>query len=148
MGIHYFSDEQVEELRKNPYVDKVSHKAITYSAFFKQHAKQELDKGKLPTQIFQEADFDPKVLGRQRIRTFTRRVRKMAEREEGFTDLRSVHSGKRQTKVRTPEEEIAHLKHQIPLQTQQIEALKKMNFIHRKVVKASHRKNTDSSERS
>ena len=26
MGVNYFTDEQVEELRKNPYVKKVSEK--------------------------------------------------------------------------------------------------------------------------
>ncbi len=31
MGANYFSDEQVKELEKNPYVKKVSVKSITYS---------------------------------------------------------------------------------------------------------------------
>ena len=30
MGVNYFTDEQVEEFRKNPYVKNVSNKAITY----------------------------------------------------------------------------------------------------------------------
>lgn len=29
MGVNYFSDEQVKELEKNPYVKKVSIKSIT-----------------------------------------------------------------------------------------------------------------------
>ena len=36
MGINYFTDEQVEELRNNPYVKNVSHKAITYEETFKE----------------------------------------------------------------------------------------------------------------
>ena len=31
MGVIYFSNEQVKELEKNPYVKKVSAKSITYS---------------------------------------------------------------------------------------------------------------------
>jgi len=146
MGVHYFSDKQVEEMRRNPYVDKVSNKAITYSEVFKHHFMNELDRGKLPTQIFREAGFDTKVVGKQRIDNFSRRVRKMADRLEGFTDLRTHHSGRPQTKERTPEEEIAYLKHQVTLQKQQIEALKKTNFIHRKAAKALHKKNINSSK--
>lgn len=36
MGVNYFSDEQVKELEKNPYVKKVSIKSITYSEEFKE----------------------------------------------------------------------------------------------------------------
>jgi hypothetical protein len=141
MGVYYFSDKQVEELRSNPYVDKASNKAITYSEVFKQHFMDELDRGKFPTQIFREAGFDTKVLGKQRINGFSKRIRKMAVRVEGFTDLRAEHSGRTRTKERTTEEEIAYLKHQVALQKQQIEALKKMNFINRKASKALHKKN-------
>lgn len=146
MGVHYFSDKQVEELRKNPYVDKVSIKAITYSKVFKQHFIDELNNGKLPTQIFREAGFDTKVVGKQRIDNFSRRIRKMADRIEGFTDLRTQHSGRPRTKERTPDEEIAYLKHQVALQKQQIDALKKMNFINRKAIKALPKKNINSSK--
>lgn len=141
MGVHYFSEKQVEELRKNPYVDKVSNKAITYSEAYKQHFMHELDQGKFPTQIFREAGFDTKVVGKQRINNFSRRIRKMADRIEGFTDLRTQNSGRPQTKERTTDEEIAYLKHQVALQKQQIDALKKMNFIHRKATKALLKKN-------
>ena len=51
-----------------------------------------------------------------------------------------------QTKERTTDEEIAYLKHKIALQKQQIDALKKMNFIHRKAAKALPRKNINSSK--
>lgn len=141
MGVHYFSDKQVEELRRNPYVDKVSNKAITYSEVFKQHFMDELYHGKFPTQIFREASLDTKVVGKQRIDNFSRRIRKMTDRVEGFTDLRTQHSGRPQTKERKPSEEIAYLKHQVALQKQQIDALKKMNFINRKAIKAFPKKN-------
>jgi len=146
MGVNYFSDKQIEELRRNPYVDKVSNKAITYSEVFKQYFMNELNHGKFPTQIFREAGFDTKVVGKQRIDNFSRRIRKMADRIEGFTDLRTQHSGRPQTKERTPDEEIAYLQHQVALQKQQIDALKKMNFINRKVTKALPKKNISSSK--
>lgn len=146
MGVHYFSDEQVEELRRNPYVEKVSTKSITYSEAFKHHFMTERDQGKFPTQIFREAGFDTEVLGKERVKSFSRRVRNMADRLEGFTDLRAHHSGRPKTKERPPDEELAYLKHQVALQKQQIDALKKMNSINRKAAKASHKKNINSSK--
>lgn len=146
MGVHYFSDKQIEELKRNPYVDKVSNKAITYSEAYKQHFIHELGQGKFATQIFREAGFDTQVLGKERIKSFSRRIRIMADRIDGFTDLRTKYYGRPQRKERTPDEEIAYLKHQVTLQKQQIEALKKMNFIHRKATKALPKKNTNSSK--
>ena len=35
MGVNYFTEEQVKELEKNPYVKKVSNKSITYEKEFK-----------------------------------------------------------------------------------------------------------------
>lgn len=146
MGVHYFSDEQVHELQCHPYVDKVSYKAITYSEAFKKRFTTEYASGKFPTQIFQEAGFDTRMLGKQRVDEFSRRIRKMSERPEGLVDLRSQNFGRPRKKNRTPEEEIAYLKHQVALQKQQIEALKKTNFIHRKAAKALHKKNINSSK--
>lgn len=147
MGVNYFTNEQVKELRCNPYVDNVSAKAITYSEEFKQHFIEENKQGKLPSQIFYEAGFDPKVLGQVRIDGFAKRVRKMNARVEGFTDLRSLSSGRSRTKDRTIEEENAYLRHQVALQKQQIEALKKTNSINRKAAKASRKKDSNSSKR-
>lgn len=143
MGINYFSDEQVKELQCHPYVDKASTKAITYSEVFKAHFLAEYQQGKMPTQIFKEAGFDPKILGKMRIDNFSKRVKKMNDRPEGFTDLRGQHSGRPREKNRTPEEEIAYLRHQVALQKQQIEALKKTNFINRKAAQASRKKNSN-----
>lgn len=128
MGVNYFSDEQASELRKNPYVDNVSVKAITYSEEFKDHFLVEYERGKIPSQIFKEAGFDPQILGQMRIDNFTKRVKKMNNRPVGFTDLRRQNSGRPREKERTPEDEITYLRHQVALQKQQIEALKKNEF--------------------
>ncbi len=36
MGVNHFSEEQQEKLRKNPYIKKVSDKAITYTTEFRE----------------------------------------------------------------------------------------------------------------
>ena len=63
MGANYFSDEQVKELEKNPYVKKVSVKSITYSEEFKELFWTDLQKGMLPRNIFKKYGFDPSLLG-------------------------------------------------------------------------------------
>jgi len=146
MGKNYFTEEERKGLENNPFVDKVSHKAITYSQNFKEHFVNEKAVGKGPTQIFREADFNVSVVGPMRIKSFSKRMEQMNSRLEGFTDLRSEFSGRPRTKVRTQEEEIAYLKHKVALQKQQIDALKKTSFIHRKARKASRKKNSNSSK--
>lgn len=145
MGINYFTEEQLKELRNNPFVERASKKSITYSEYFKEHFMLEWNAGKFPVQIFREAGFDTKALGQERITGFGYRIRRMDERTEGFKDLRSENSGRRQTKERTLEEENTYLKHQIALQKQQIEALKKTNTIKQKAARASHKNNINSS---
>ena len=86
MGVNYFSDEQVKELEKNPYVKKVSIKSITYSEEFKELFWIDLQKGMMPGNIFRKYGFDPHMLGSSRTQKFTKRVRKEAAREEGFKD--------------------------------------------------------------
>lgn len=143
MGVNYFNEEQIRELLDNPYVERVSPKAITYSEEFKEHFMFERNAGKLPAEIFREAGFDTRALGKMRIDSFNKRVHSMNERPEGFKDLRSENSGRVQHKKRTLEEENAYLRHQVALQKQQIEALKKTNAIKRKAARASRKKNTD-----
>ena len=45
MSVNYFTDQQVAELRKNPYVKNVSNKAITYEEKFKEYFYLEKAKG-------------------------------------------------------------------------------------------------------
>ena len=60
-----FTAEQVAELRTNENVTKCSDKAISYSKDFKIKAvKQYLDEGMSAKQIFKEAGFDLRIIGR------------------------------------------------------------------------------------
>ncbi len=65
MGVNYFTDEQVEEFRKNPYVKKVSEKGITYEESFKESFLNDYDNGMGPTEIFRKHGFDTGALGKE-----------------------------------------------------------------------------------
>lgn len=57
-----FTDAEVKQLSKNPYVRSVSNKAITYTDAFKQLFISENNKGKLPREIFEECGFDVTIV--------------------------------------------------------------------------------------
>ena len=62
-----FTPEEVQRIKENPNVLRISDNRITYTRAFKVHFVDEYRKGKMPTQIFREAGFDTKVLGSKRI---------------------------------------------------------------------------------
>lgn len=67
MSVIYFTDEQVEVLRKNPYVKNVSSKSITYTEEFKVYFHNKHSNGYGPTKIFSDAGFDINIIGATRI---------------------------------------------------------------------------------
>lgn len=134
MGANYFSDEQVKELEKNPYVKKVSAKSITYSEEFKELFWIDLQKGMMPGNIFRKYGFDPLMLGSRRTKNFTYRVRKEAARVERFKDTRSTNSGRPSTKNLTVEEQLERLKQKYKILQQENDFLKRVRFINRKQI--------------
>ncbi len=71
-----FSKNEVENLRKNKYVKKVSIKAITYTDEFKVHFIAESENGKESKVIFEEAGISVEVVGCGRISSATARWKK------------------------------------------------------------------------
>lgn len=141
MGVNYFTKDQMNKLSENPYVLKVSEKAITYTEEFREQFYIMYTSGMTPTSIMREMGFDVIALGERRIANVAQRVKKMAEKG-CFKDTRADSSGRPRTKEMTPEEEIAYLKHKIEYQNQQIEALKKISFVEKKKTWMQHKKNT------
>lgn len=66
----------------------------------------------------------------------------MASRYNGFEDTRKGSSGRPATKELSPDEQIAYLQHQLKFKDQQIEALKKMNFVNKKAQWKQQKKNS------
>ena len=129
MGKNIFSEEEIRELQKNLYVEKVSEKSITYTQEFRELFVIQYQNGKLPSQILRDAGFEVNVLGRERIRNIRRRFQDMQLRPEGFADTRKNNSGRSVTKDLTPEEEIKRLKNKIKYLEQENEFLKKIRFL-------------------
>ena len=56
MSEKLFTAEEIEILRKNPYVRNVSEKAITYTDELKEYFMSEYSQGKMPSQILRSVE--------------------------------------------------------------------------------------------
>ena len=133
MSNKIFSIEEQEKLRVNPYVKNVTDKSITYTEEFREYFINQYKQGKLPKEIYKEAGFDINILGNKRIKSNTNRFKKMSERIEGFKDSREENSGRPLKHELTDEEKIVKLKEENLKLKQQLEFLKKMEFLARQV---------------
>lgn len=140
MGKNCFTDDQVKELQENPYVKKVSNKAITYTDEFKAVFTQKYRQGNPPSVILREMGFNPRVLGKKRIDRFVGNVYKYEVRGDDFSDLRGEHSGRPSTKELPDKERIARLEHQIKYLKQENEFLKKIEFLDRQAERKEKQK--------
>lgn len=134
MGVNYFTDEQVKELRNNPYVVSATEKYINYTEEFKELFLIDYQNGIFPSEIFRKYGFDPKVIGQRRRDGFVYRLKKQNERIEGFKDTRKGNSGRPSIKDLTPKEEIARLKQKNKILQQENDFLKRVRFINKKQI--------------
>ena len=145
MGKNYFTKEQLEILKGNPYVKNVSEKAITYTEEFKLIFLKEYKVNPSPSAIFEKYGLPSSVIGQKRISENSKRWRKQELRDEGIKDTRQVNSGRPITKDLTPEEQIKRLKDQNEYLRQQVEFLSQMKRLEREVKwkqESQHKKNT------
>lgn len=135
-----FSEEELIELQKNPYVKKVSKSTITYTQEFREYFISEYEKGKAPGEILRQAGFDRTVLGKDRCDNISRRFRNMAKREAGLEDTRKTKSGHHLTRNLSPEEEVQRLKQKVKYLEQENKFLKKVNSLDKKAQYVHDRK--------
>ena len=117
MSTRLLTQEDVDKLKKNPYVASATVRNIRFTAEFKELAYDELCKGKSIREIFDEAGFDREVIGERRMINFRVGVERSAKREEGFADQRTNNSrqeaqseeAKLAAKVRRLEHRLAYL---------------------------------------
>ena len=131
-----FDEEQQKQLRANHWVKSVTEKSISFTEDFKVYFINEYNLGKLPKQIFKDAGFDINMLGDKRIEQCTARYKRQNKRIEGFHDIRANNSGRRIGKELSIDEENELLKKQNAKLQQELEFLKKMEFLVRQAKKS------------
>lgn len=150
MGRNYFTEEQQNELLRNPYIEKISAKSITYRKEFKEKFEEEYRSGKLPSQILTDMGIDPRILGRRRREGLVARMKLYELRPEGCMDTRKNNTGRPSTKELTDAEKIKRLEQKIEYLNQENGFLKKNIQMDRKAsweYKQRHTLNTDISKK-
>ena len=145
MGKYYFTKEQIELLKFNPYVLSVSEKAITYTDEFKEIFLKEYKASLSPVLIFEKYGLPISILGQKRISNCALRWRAQELRVNGIKDTRKENSGRPITRELTAEEQIKRLKDQNEYLKQQVEFLSQMKRLEREVKwkqESQHKKNT------
>ena len=140
-----FTEEEIEILKKNKYVGNVTEKAITYTAEFKEEYIGLILTGNNRSEAIRKLGFDPKILGRERVRSLNRRMKRKIRNGETYEDKRTTNSGRRKTKNledMTEIEQIEYLKHENLVLKAENDLLKKMgSLVKKKQLKKLRQKN-------
>jgi len=72
------------DLSENPFVKKVSYKAIIYTDEFKEYYVSEYNTGKISLEILLSEGFDVRALGKQRVDNLSCRFLSMGKRSKRF----------------------------------------------------------------
>jgi hypothetical protein len=93
MSKRTFTQEQISSLLKNRNVVRCSEKSISYYKDFKLAAVKRYQEGMSPSAIFQEAGFDPVIVGRKNPKWLVRDWRRMFDRK-GAIGLKEDNRGR------------------------------------------------------
>ncbi|GAB6179135.1 IS3 family transposase [Desulfotomaculum defluvii] len=131
-----FSSDDIKKLETNPYVAKVSERSITYTNDFKRLFIDQYLKGKLPRAIFTDAGFDIDIIGVKRYEQAAYRWIRSYNEDGilGLRDTRTENSGRPRINELSQEEIITRQEAKIKLLEEQIELLKKLDKIERRMV--------------
>lgn len=91
-----YTKDEIEELKKNKYVEEVRKDKITFTKEFKLLFIKEFNNGKGNLQIFSENGLNPLLVGKRRIKACTRNWKKQAKNDPTFS-RQSYHPIKKKT---------------------------------------------------
>lgn len=130
-----FSEAIISKLKNNNFVKSVSEKGITYTDEFKVYFIAEYSKGKLPSQIFQDAGFDIETFGRERVNSASKRWRKAYNEmsELGLMDARKHANGRPLSRKLSQKELLAKKDAEIAYLKSEVELFKKIELQERRV---------------
>ena len=144
MGIKYFTEEEIEYLSSNIYVESVNEKQITYTIEFKQFFVREYMNGKGPTLIFESVGLYKRILGAKRIEKATSRW--MKAYENGTLDVSATLPNRHpvlKAKNITDKEMIRRQEAKIKLLELEVELLKKIDLKERGLIGSQRLKSSD-----
>lgn len=128
-----FTKEQVEQMRQNPYTQRVDTKSISYTTEFKRAFWELSLQGYSGVAAFTKLGYDPDVIGFERIHNTTKRIRRAAQTPEsvepkptGRVRLRKEHFKEADLAKMSHREAARRMQREIVYLQQQVEFLKKI----------------------
>ena len=81
-----YTEKQIKELQKNPYVLKVSKHKLYYTAKFKEEFWISYQAGNSPRKILSDFGFDLSIFGQKQIDSLVQHIKKQALSGNGFSE--------------------------------------------------------------
>lgn len=127
MSKKLISKEDIAKLHTSPYIIAVSQRSISFSVEFKHLAYEQIFAGKTMRSIFVENGIDPDILGDKRIQNFRYWLKRNADRDVGFENLRTNNYRRPpESREATLENRVRDLEHELAYTRQEVEFLKKV----------------------
>ena len=121
MSKKLFSAEEIEYLRANKRVVKVTERTVDFTPEFKKELYDGITSGKSLRKLLTEVGLDPVMLGESRVNGLRDRLYRFGEREEGFQRKEST----KPSEEALLRKRILQLEHDLAYTRQEVEFLKK-----------------------
>lgn len=121
------SRQEVEKLRKNPYIASVTANTVRFTEAFKELAYEKKIQGVPVAETMRKCGIDSEILGASRVEGFSYTLNKKAKQESGFSDGR-IENYRRPPKTgeETVEQRLHQLENELAYTRQEVEFLKKL----------------------
>ena len=125
-----YTEKQIKELKKNPYVFKVTKHKLYYTAKFKEDFWVSYQAGNTPRKILRDFGFDINIFGQKQIDSIVQLIKQQALSGNGFTE--GVNRQRRVPVKATSEEELSSpqsiesMQNELLYLRQEVEFLKKI----------------------
>ena len=128
--VNDYTETEIDELKKNKYVEYVSKDKITFTKEFKILFISEFNKGKGNLQIFSENGLNPLLVGKRRIKVCTRNWKKQVKNDPTFSK-RNYHPIQKETAEEKKKrlEDIKYLQKRVNQLEMENEFLKKVQAL-------------------
>lgn len=137
------SEQDVEQLKKNPYVASASTNTVRFTEEFKKLAYENKCKGISVAETMHRCGIEPAVLGESRVSGLSYQLNKKARQANGFTDMRRENYRRpSKTGDETMDQRLRQLENELAYTRQEVEFLKKLqaaNMEARKQWESRHR---------
>ena len=122
-----FSKREVEILRSNPNVRRISETSVSFTEEFRELLFEEKCHGKSVTETLRSHGIDPEILGQSRIDGLKYTLNKKSKQSGDFSDQRSENYRRpSKTGNETVEQRVKLLEHELAYTRQEVEFLKKI----------------------